>query len=215
MLEPATGLTWSTLAAFAWTSLIVELTPGPNMTTLAVLSAREGRRAGTAAVAGVALGLLLVGIAASLGLATLLAQSRWLYETIRWAGVLYLLWLAWEGWHGTADVSPDPVDGAEADIRYFRQGLITNMLNPKAGVFYLSILPSFIDAALPVLSQTMTLTAVYVSIATAIHLAIVALADRSRALLDDPGRRQTARRILSLMLAVVALWLAWTTRRSA
>jgi threonine/homoserine/homoserine lactone efflux protein len=210
----ATGPALGTLAAFAWTSLIVELTPGPNMTTLAVLSARAGRRAGTAAVTGVALGLLIVGLAAALGLAALIDRSPWLYEILRWSGVGYLFWLAWVGWHGESDVSPDPIDGSEADLRYFRQGLITNVLNPKAGVFYLSILPNFIDAGRSVLTQTITLILVYVAVATVIHLAIVGLADRARVALDNPGRRRIARRVLSLLLALVALWLAWATRRT-
>ena len=52
---------------------------------------------------GIALGLLLVGVAAALGLTAIIAASRWLYEALRWAGALYLLWLAWEGWRGESD----------------------------------------------------------------------------------------------------------------
>lgn len=214
MTDFAAGPALGTIATFAWTALLVELTPGPNMTTLAVLSAREGRRAGIAAVAGVALGLLVVGLAAALGIAAVVAQSRWLYEVLRWGGVAYLLWLAWEGWHGEGDVSPDPLESTKRDMHYFRQGFITNMLNPKAAVFYLSILPNFIDAGRSVLAQTITLTVAYVAIATTIHLAIVALADRARVLLDNPYRSRMVRRILSVALAAVALWLAWTTRRT-
>ena len=86
------------LLAFAATALIVELTPGPNMAYLAALSLSKGVRAGAAAVAGVALGLSLSGIAAALGLAAIIDSSRFLYEVLRWGGVAYLLWLAWEGW---------------------------------------------------------------------------------------------------------------------
>ncbi len=70
------------------------------MAYLAVLSASVGRRAGFAATLGVALGLLIVGLAAALGLAAVISNSRWLYEMLRWGGALYLLWLAWEGWRG-------------------------------------------------------------------------------------------------------------------
>jgi threonine/homoserine/homoserine lactone efflux protein len=68
------------------------------MAYLAVLGASIGRRAGFAATLGVALGLLIVGLAAALGLAAVIANSRVLYEALRWAGVLYLFWLAWEAW---------------------------------------------------------------------------------------------------------------------
>ena len=89
-------VTFETLLAFILTCLVIELTPGPNMAYLALLSASIGRRAGFAATLGVALGLLIVGLAAALGLAAVIANSRLLYEALRWAGVLYLFWLAWE-----------------------------------------------------------------------------------------------------------------------
>ncbi len=83
-----------TLAAFAVTSLIIELTPGPNMAYLALIAATEGRRPGYAAVAGVALGLGALGLAAAVGLSALIAEAPVVYQAIRWAGVAYLLWLA-------------------------------------------------------------------------------------------------------------------------
>ncbi len=199
---------------FVWTCLLIELTPGPNMTTLAVLSASRGRRAGIAAGLGVALGLAIVGALAGLGLATAIEQSRLLYEALRWAGVGYLLWLAWEGWQD-AVVDPPVLAGgpAEMDLRHFRQGLITNLLNPKAAVFYVSILPTFLDPARPLLRQSLLLTAIYVGVATSIHLAIVLAADQTRTLLGDPRRHRLIRRALAILLALVALWLAWSTKR--
>ena len=114
------------------TCFVIELTPGPNMAYLAVLSASTGRRAGFAATAGVALGLLIVGLAAALGLAALIASSRPLYEALRWAGVFYLFWLAWEGWRGE-DTSPIEANVIPDDSRFFLRGLVTNLLNPKGG----------------------------------------------------------------------------------
>ena len=76
------------------------------MTYLAILSATKGRRAGFAATLGVALGLSIVGLAAVLGLTALIANSRMLYEILRWGGVVYLLWLAYEGWYGEEETSP-------------------------------------------------------------------------------------------------------------
>ena len=87
-------LTFETLAAFVLASLVIELTPGPNMTYLALLAARHGRRPGYAAVVGVAVGLGVLGLLASLGLATLLQSSPPLYGVLRWGGVAYLLYLA-------------------------------------------------------------------------------------------------------------------------
>ncbi len=200
---------------FLWTCLVIELTPGPNMSTLAVLSASRGRRAGLAAVAGVALGLLTVGWIAALGLAAVIDRSRLLYEALRWAGTAYLLWLAWEGWRDAAATGGGEFAVAETDgiARYFRQGLITNLLNPKAGVFYISVLPTFVDPARPATGQTLTLTAIYVTVATAVHLAIVVGAGQIAGLVDDPAKSRIIRRALALMLAGIAVWLAWSTRR--
>src|ERR1700759_3514659 len=88
----------NSLLAFALTAALIELTPGPNMGYLAVLAASAGRRAGLAATAGIAVGLLSAGIASSLGLAAIVAASSLIYELLRWGGAFYLLWLAWEGW---------------------------------------------------------------------------------------------------------------------
>ena len=87
-------------AEFLIAAIVMELTPGPNMAWLALLSAREGRRAGFVAVAGIALGLSLLAIAASAGFAALIDTYPLLYEAIRWAGVLFLLYLAFEAWRG-------------------------------------------------------------------------------------------------------------------
>lgn len=117
-----------TLLAFILTCLVIELTPGPNMAYLAVLGVSIGRRAGFAATLGIALGLLIVGLAAALGLAVVIANSRLLYEALRWAGALYLFWLAWEAWR-REDTLPDTA--AAGDSKYFLRGLVTNLLNPR------------------------------------------------------------------------------------
>jgi threonine/homoserine/homoserine lactone efflux protein len=100
-----THISLETLVVFGLTSLVIELTPGPNMAYLTILSVGHGQRAGLAAALGVALGLLIVGTAAGLGLTALVANSSLLYETLRWSGFAYLMWLAWEGWRQAAETS--------------------------------------------------------------------------------------------------------------
>ena len=117
------------------------------MAYLAVLSASVGRRAGFAATLGVALGLLIVGLAAALGLAAAISNSRWLYEMLRWGGALYLLWLAWEGWRGEERTSHGKADAATENSKFFMRGLVNNLLNPKAGIFYIAIADASTDAA--------------------------------------------------------------------
>ncbi|MCV0394208.1 MAG: LysE family translocator [Rhizobiaceae bacterium] len=199
----------ASLLSFALTSLLIELTPGPNMTYLALVSASEGRRAGFATVAGVALGLAIIGLVAALGVAEIIQASNLLYEGLRWAGVLFLLYLAWDGWRGGGDV----VETGEGDGRHFLRGLTTNLLNPKAAAFYIAVLPAFVTAQTDVRLQTLALTAIYVTVATAIHAAIVTAAGSLEPWLNDPRRERLARRSLSVLLAVVAIWFGWSTAR--
>lgn len=199
-----------TLVSFALASTIIELTPGPNMTYLALVAAGHGRRFGFATVAGVTLGLALVGIVAALGVGEIIQASTLLYQGLRWAGVLFLLYLAWEGWTSTTRVvSSDSLSHGS----YFLRGLVTNLLNPKAAVFYVAVLPTFVNLERPVIAQTLTLSAVYVAVATLIHAVIVVLAGSLEPLLNNPRRETVARRSLSALLAGVALWFGWSTAR--
>ena len=199
-----------TLLLFAGTSALIELTPGPNMAYLAIVGASQGRKPGYAAVAGVALGLAIVGIAAALGLAAAINASPALYQALRWGGVIYLLWLAYDGWQDASEEIEHAPLGSSNAI-YFRRGLITNILNPKAAVFYIAVLPGFVDPAGAIMPQTLLLSATYVAVATVIHLAIVTAAGAMRPLLEDPQRSRNVRRGLSVALALVAIWFAWKT----
>lgn len=197
-----------TFLAFVVASALIELTPGPNMAYLAVLAASDGRRPGYAAVAGVALGLLIVGLLSAFGLAALIAASPPLFQALRWGGVAYLLWLAWDSWNG--EDAGGEFEGSNG--RYFRRGLIVNLLNPKAGVFYVAMLPQFVNPDAPVLPQTITLSVTFVVIATVIHATIVTGAGALRPMLTNAEKRQTVRRALALALVGVAVWFAVKTQ---
>lgn len=198
----------ATLAAFATTSLLIELTPGPNMAYLSLVAATEGRAKGYAAVAGVALGLAVVGALAAAGLAALVAGVPVAYQALRWGGAAYLLWIAWEGWRDAARAD-EAVEGTTAG-QQFRRGVITNLLNPKAFVFYVAVLPTFLPPA-PALSDVAPLTAIYVAVATGVHAAIVTLAGTLRAWLAHPTRERAVRRGLAVALAGVAVWILAAT----
>jgi threonine/homoserine/homoserine lactone efflux protein len=201
------------LLAFALTALVIELTPGPNMTYLAALSLSSGMRTGLAAVTGIALGLATYGIIAAFGLAAVIDESPFLYSLLRWGGVLYLLWLAWESWTGGNETLSET--GDERSWAAFRRGLITNLLNPKAAVFYIAVLPEFIrpDGA-SVARQTLTLSIVYVSIATLIHATIVLLAGSLQSTIITANNRRIIRLAFALILVGIAIWFALTTGRS-
>lgn len=203
------------LLAFALTCAIIEITPGPNMAYLAALSLSRGWRTGLAAVAGVALGLSAYGIAAALGVAAIIESSTLLYQALRWGGVVYLLWLAWDAWSSVDDITTNETSGQDHErASAFRRGLITNLLNPKAAVFYVAVLPEFLDpGAGRIATQTLTLSAIYVAIATLIHAGIVLSASRLRTIIVKPAQVRLIRRALALALVVIAAWLAWSTAR--
>jgi threonine/homoserine/homoserine lactone efflux protein len=180
------------------------------MVYLAVVAISQGQLPAYAAVAGVALGLAVVGGAAALGLAALLAASPLLFQLLRWGGVAYLLWLAWEGWRD-ADMAMSMVPERSA-ARYFGHGLLTNLLNPKAAVFFIAVLPGFVDTGAALMPQTLVLSATYVIVATVLHAVIVTAASHLRPLLEDAVVLHRTRRFLALSLAVVAVWLDWKTR---
>ena len=194
------------LPSFLLVALLVELTPGPNMGWLALLSASEGRRAGFAATAGIALGLAIIATASALGLAQLAQASTVIFNLLRYAGAAFLLWLAWEAWVGEREVSPSAFHKNGTAARHFRRGMIINLLNPKAAVFFIAVLPVYIAADQPVAMQTAQLSIAYVAIATMIHIIIVLLAGRAHHWLSTGPYARLVRRGFAIMLASIALW---------
>lgn len=201
------------LGPFALACLAMELTPGPNMAYLALLTLMDGRRAGFAATAGIALGLFIVGCVASLGVAAVVTSSPFLYQTLRWSGVAYLMWLAWQGLRDDRETSPAIAGTATSSGTYAVRGLTTNLLNPKAAIFYIAVLPTFVTQHGSVLLQSIALTAVHVLIATAVHSTIVLMAGVAHPLLKDSARSNALRVVMSVALALVAVWLAFATAR--
>jgi threonine/homoserine/homoserine lactone efflux protein len=195
-------------AEFLLAAIVMEITPGPNMTWLALLSAREGRLAGALAVAGITTGLALLALVAATGAAALIAVYPALYEAIRWAGVLFLLYLAWEAWVG------EKIRSAKPDhTRHFRRGLVVNLLNPKAAAVFIVMIPGFAGPGETTTQIVMTL--VYLAIASVAHGLIVVFAGSFQQALSDPRRELIVRRIFAILLAGVAVWFAFTSTRTA
>lgn len=192
---------------------LVELTPGPNMGWLALVSLERGRAAGFAAVTGVTVGLAAWMVAAAFGLTQVLIVWPPAYQVIRWAGVLFLLWLAWEAWRGDGD--PAAADGIDhrSMLRLFLRGLTGNLLNPKAALFYVALLPTFmrLDHG-PPLIQALVLGGLHLVVAVAVHSLIVLGAASVRGPLMRRAQGSRMRAAMALGIAAVAIWMAWETR---
>ena len=196
------------LTSFLLTALVLELTPGPNMAWLALLTATAGRHAGLAAVGGIAIGLAVQAALAILGVAVLMASWPGLYAALHLAGVGYLLYLAVESLRDAEDPAHHLPGGGEYGGAGFRRGLVTNLLNPKAALFFMTILPGFLSPGSGA-GEAAVLSAIYLAVATAIHLVIVLAAGSMRGWLADPVVSVRMHRIQALTLGAVALWLYW------
>lgn len=178
-----------------------------------MLSASRGRRAGLSAVAGVTVGLAVYLAAAALGLTELVLLFPPVFEALRWAGVVFILWLAVEAWRGSEAPSPGHAWRADGQ-RYFWRGFVANILNPKAAVFYVLLLPRFIapDRASP-LVQALLLGAIHIAVSLCVHLSIVLGAARLGKLAPEgASRRLVMRRLFAIALALVAAWLVLDRR---
>jgi threonine/homoserine/homoserine lactone efflux protein len=177
------------------------------MAWLALTSANEGRRAGFAAIAGIALGLTIVGAASAFGLAQLASNAPIIFELLTFAGVAYLLLLAWVAWRDAGARIESDSNNPRSAAAWFRQGLSINLLNPKAAVFFISLLPTFVVTGVSVPRQILMLTATYVFIATAVHAGLVVVAGQAHMWLRHGDRATKAGRMSAILLASTALWL--------
>lgn len=164
------------LIAFALIALGMVLTPGPNMIYLISRSISQGPVAGLISLGGVALGFLVYMVSAALGITALLIAVPFAYDALRLAGVAYLVYLAWQavrpGGRSPFQVKTLPKDGPR---KLFLMGFLTNLLNPKVAVLYLSLLPQFIrPEAGDVLSQSMILGSIQIAISITVN-AMIAL----------------------------------------
>lgn len=191
---------------------LVELTPGPNMGWLALLSLSQGRTAGLAAVMGITLGLTAWMLAAAFGLAEVVMLWPALYQAIRWAGVGFLLWLAWDAWRSTGDgARAAPVERRRRAL--FRRGLIGNLLNPKAALLYVVLLPGFIRPAYgSTLTQALTLGSLHVVVSVVVHSTIVLTAARAGGALLTRTQGPMMRAVMAMSLVAIAVWTAWETK---
>lgn len=133
----------ATLALFAVACLALTTSPGPDMLLIASRSAGEGRLSGWATLAGIQAGTYCHALAAAFGLSQLFLAVPLAYDAVRYAGAAYLLFLAWKAFRGQATALAPPGEARRYPIaQVFRQGLVTNLLNPKMALFVLALFRS-------------------------------------------------------------------------
>lgn len=203
-------------AGFALICLGLVLTPGPNMIYLISRSISQGRGAGLISLVGVGLGFVFYMLAAVFGITALMMAVPYAYDALRFGGAAYLAYLAWQALKPGAG-SPFQVRDLPADspARLFAMGLLTNLLNPKAAMLYLSLLPQFIQPERGhVLTQSLTLGVTQMVISLSVNaLIILAAGSISGFLAGRPGWAVAQRWFMGTVLGGLAIRMATEARR--
>lgn len=208
----------SDLLLFAGAALLMVLTPGPNMIYLISRSICQGRRAGVISLFGVIAGFLVHMLAAAAGLTALFMAVPLAYELLKWLGAAYLLYLAWQavrpGARSPFEARSLPVDPPR---KLFLMGFLTNLLNPKIAVFYLSIFPQFVSSGHGSLfTQSIVLGLTQISISFSVNLCIALFAARMAAwFASNPRWLAVQRYVMGFVLAALAVRLVTEQRRTA
>lgn len=135
----------ATLGLFSGACLALTMTPGPDMLLIASRSVTQGRSAGFASLAGILAGTYCHAMLAAFGLSQLFLAVPIAYDVVRFAGAAYLLYLAWKTFRASPmSISPAASEAHFSVRKIFRQGLLTNLLNPKMALFVLALFPQFV-----------------------------------------------------------------------
>lgn len=204
------GVTWSSYSSFLLISMVLVLAPGPDTAVMLRNALNRGRRGGLLATLGILLANMAQGTAAAFGLGIVVAQSRPLFETLRWAGVGYLCWLAvqsmrsaWRGEYGAvAEVARHGGPRRSgAGLRSFREGVLSNLTNPKVLVLYLSVLPQFLVPGATSTADALLLGSTVAVLGALWLLAMLVLVEQVRGWLS----RRPVRRVLDTVTGTALL----------
>jgi threonine/homoserine/homoserine lactone efflux protein len=213
------------LVSFTLASVLVVLLPGPDSLVVVRGLVRGGRRGGAATAAGVLCGLVVWVAAASLGLSALLQASRTGYDVLKTAGACYLLWIgvrsllavrrtpAEVAATGDGPMAPAPgsVSRGTSGLRGsgFVAGFLTDILNPKVGVFFVSFLPGFVPSGDHAVGLTTLAFGALFAVLTALYfLGLIALSGTVSTWMGTPGIRRRLDALTGLVLVGFGLRLA-------
>ena len=205
------------LLIFAAACLLMVLTPGPNMIYLISRSICQGRKAGVTSLLGVVAGFFVHMFAAAVGLTAVFLAVPTAYEALKWAGALYLLWMAWQAVKPGArspfearELAPD------SSSKLVLMGFMTSVLNPKVAVFYLSVFPQFISPEHgSMFTQSMMLGLTQISVSFTVNLLIALFASGIAVwFVRNPLWLAVQRYVMGCVLAALAVRLMLEQRRT-
>ena len=209
-------ITLATLLGFAGVALALVLTPGPNMAYLISRSICQGRAAGFISLLGVLAGFLVYMLLAAAGITAVVMAVPFAYDTLRLAGAAYLAWLAWNAVRpGGSSPFERRTLSIDSPLKLFSMGLMTNLLNPKIALLYLSLLPQFVDPSHgSVLVQSVILGLVQMSVSGMVNGCIVFAAGAIATFLGTrPTWARLQRWLMASVLGLLAVRMAVASRR--
>jgi RhtB (resistance to homoserine/threonine) family protein len=188
-------MTWSTYLGFAGMMAFLAMLPGPDTMVVLKNALTGGARGGGWACAGIAVANFLQGTAAALGLGAVLTRSQPVFETVKWLGAAYLVFLGIQAlrgaWRGDYEALDDVRRTRATPGRRFREGFLSNITNPKVIVLYLSVLPQFLTPA-SALGDSLLLAYTVAALGLVWQVLLLFFVHRVRAWL----RRRRVRRVL-------------------
>ena len=223
------------LLTFIPVALLLALIPGADTALVTRNALTLGLRGARWTILGICTGCLIHATASALGLSAILATSARAYETVKYVGAAYLIWIGVHGiWNARGDGSADPstalgmtadghperakrVEGSALALTArgthpFTQGFLTNILNPKVALFYLTFLPQFIPAGAPVLRASLLLAMIHNLLGFAWLSLYARFVDRLRVTLTRPVVKAWLERVTGGALVLLGARLAWSRR---
>ncbi|MBD3884383.1 LysE family translocator [Phormidium tenue FACHB-886] len=209
----------SQILAFVGLASVLTMTPGADTMLVMRNTLRQGRRAGMLTVLGGCGGILIHAALSGLGLSIILVRSAAIYETVKFAGAAYLIWLGlqslWRAFHRRAEArqvnSPQSGETRSA-YSCLRDGLVSNVLNPKTALFYLALLPQFVHFSNRVLLTSLLLAAIHIAMRFVWLSFITILIQQVRLFMNRPLIQQSLEAMTGTVLCAFGLRLALAHR---
>lgn len=203
-----------TILAFFGAALILAFVPGPDNIFVLTNSAIRGRSAGLTVVLGLCTGLLVHTLAVALGVAALFQTSQVAFNILKYAGAIYLIYLAWMAFRAKPEAIDREVDGGKSFREYYLRGVIMNVTNPKVSIFFLTLLPQFVNQdAGRVTLQMIALGGLFI-LATILAFGLIAIsaATVGSKLINSATAQNVMNKVAGVVYLALALRLATTQR---
>lgn len=138
---------WILLMEFLIASILFTIMPGPDNLYVTMISITQGFKSGWSISMGLCLGITVHTFAAALGIAAVIVQSVWLFQSLKILGALYLFYLAWQSYrerNQSINIHQEK-ENKRSNWSFFQKGIFMNVLNPKVSLFFLAFLPQFVS----------------------------------------------------------------------